>query len=105
MRRPDDPDDRRHTRRAERPSRIPAPIVSSASLVRRSGRRYSGSTSGPNGNTVVTSHHASAGQVKLLEVTRDKKLVWTYTDARKSGIHHFQILDADGKPLKGRSLR
>ena len=58
-----------------------------------------------NGNTVVTSHHAGAGQVKLLEVTRDKKLVWTYTDARKSGIHHFQILDADGKPLKGRSLR
>jgi hypothetical protein len=58
-----------------------------------------------NGNTVVTSHHAGAGQVKLLEVTREKKLVWTYTDARKAGIHHFQILDAEGKPLKGRSLR
>jgi sugar lactone lactonase YvrE len=53
----------------------------------------------PNGNTVVTSHHATAGQVKLTEVGRDKKVVWTYTDARKSGIHHFQILDADGKPL------
>jgi hypothetical protein len=59
----------------------------------------------PNGNTVITSHHAGAGQVKLLEVTRDKELVWTYTDARKAGIHHFQILDADGKSLKGRSLR
>jgi hypothetical protein len=52
----------------------------------------------PNGNTVVTSHHATAGQVKLLEVTRDKKVVWTYTDDRKGGIHHFQILDATGKP-------
>jgi outer membrane protein assembly factor BamB len=51
-----------------------------------------------NGNTVITSHHATAGQVKLLEVTRDKKVVWTYTDDRKAGIHHFQILDAHGKP-------
>jgi outer membrane protein assembly factor BamB len=53
-----------------------------------------------NGNTVITSHHATAGQVKLTEVTRDKKIVWTYTDDRKSGIHHFQILDADLKPGK-----
>jgi hypothetical protein len=53
-----------------------------------------------NGNTVVTSHHATAGQVKLLEVTRAKKLVWTYTDGRKGGIHEFQILDTDGKPEK-----
>jgi hypothetical protein len=53
-----------------------------------------------NGNTVITSHHATAGQVKLLEVTREKKVVWTYTDDRKAGIHHFQILDATGKPEK-----
>jgi hypothetical protein len=53
-----------------------------------------------NGNTVITSHHATAGQVKLLEVTRDKKVVWTYTDSRKGGIHHFQILDSGGKPEK-----
>jgi hypothetical protein len=59
----------------------------------------------PNGNTVVTSHHAGPGQIKLLEVTREKKVVWTYTDSRKAGIHHFQILDTDGKPLKGRALR
>jgi hypothetical protein len=54
----------------------------------------------PNGNTVLTSHHATAGQVKLLEVTREKKVVWTYTDDRKGGIHHFQILDAKGLPLR-----
>jgi len=59
----------------------------------------------PNGNTVVTSHHATSGQIKLFEVTRDKKIVWIYKDARKSGIHHFQILDTDGKPLEGRPLR
>jgi hypothetical protein len=53
-----------------------------------------------NGNTVVTSHHATANQVKLLEVTRDKKLVWSYTDGRKSGIHHFQVLGPDLKPGK-----
>jgi hypothetical protein len=53
-----------------------------------------------NGNTVVTSHHATAGRVKLTEVTRDKTVVWTYTDGRKAGIHHFQILDAALKPGK-----
>jgi hypothetical protein len=59
----------------------------------------------PNGNTVLTSHHATAKQVKLLEVTRDKKIVWTYTDDKQAGIHHFQILDTNGKALKGRPLR
>lgn len=58
-----------------------------------------------NGNTVVTSYRATAGQVKLTEVTRDKKVVWTYTDDRKSGIHHFQILDAQGKPQGKNPLR
>jgi hypothetical protein len=58
-----------------------------------------------NGNTVVTSHHATANQVKLLEVTREKKVVWTHTDDQKSGIHHFQILDVKGKPEGKKSLR
>src|SRR6202050_5314554 len=59
----------------------------------------------PNGNTVITSHHARANHVKLLEVTRDKHLAWTYTDSRSFGIHHFQILDTNGKTLEGRPLR
>ncbi len=59
----------------------------------------------PNGNTVVTSHHAKATETKLLEVTRDKKLVWSYTDDRPSGIHHFQILETNGKALDGKPLR
>lgn len=59
----------------------------------------------PNGNTVITSHHATANQIKLLEVTRDKKIVWTYTNGKNAGIHHFQILETDGKKLEGRPLR
>jgi len=51
-----------------------------------------------NGNTVVTSYHAGPGKVRLQEVTRDKKVVWTYTDTRRSGIHTFQILGPDGRP-------
>ena len=58
-----------------------------------------------NGNTVITSHHATAGQVKLLEVTREKKIVWTYTDERNAGIHHFEILDSKGKSLGTNILR
>jgi hypothetical protein len=59
----------------------------------------------PNGNTVFTSYRAGANQIKLLEVTRDKKIVWTHTSAVKAGIHHFQILDTNGKALDGPPLR
>ena len=59
----------------------------------------------PNGNTVVTSHHNSAKQVKLTEVTPEKKIVWTHIDDRAAGIHHFQILDTNSKPLEGTPLR
>jgi hypothetical protein len=59
----------------------------------------------PNGNTVITSHHAVANQIKLMEVTRDKKIVWTYMDDRKFGIHHFQILDINGRPVEGKPFR
>jgi hypothetical protein len=58
----------------------------------------------PNGNTVVTSHHAGPMDVKLIEVTPEKKVVWTFR-AATAGIHHFQILDTDGKPLTGAALR
>ncbi|HEX7899496.1 MAG TPA: PQQ-binding-like beta-propeller repeat protein [Planctomycetota bacterium] len=55
----------------------------------------------PNGNTVICSYGAGgADEVKLLEVTRDKKLVWTYKSGKAGGIHHAQILDVDGPPLR-----
>lgn len=59
----------------------------------------------PNGNTVITSHHAQGNDVKLTEVTPEKKIVWTHRDPNTPGIHHFQILETDGKELKGRALR
>ena len=62
----------------------------------------------PNGNIVITSYAAGRADVKapkLLEVTRDKKVVWTYRDSNKFGIHHFQILTADGKALPGPQLK
>ncbi len=53
-----------------------------------------------NGNTVITSYNSGPKRIKLMELTREKKIVWTYTDERKAGIHHFQILDAKGHPGK-----
>ena len=59
----------------------------------------------PNGDTVITAHHAKANEVKLIEVTPDKKVVWKYVDDKMFGIHEFQILDTNGKALKGAPLR
>ena len=58
----------------------------------------------PNGNTVITSYHASGDSVKLLEVTRDKKVVWTY-NGLSAGFHHFQILTTNGKKLSDITLK
>ena len=60
----------------------------------------------PNGNTVITSYgQGKPGEIKLLEVTPEKKVVWTYRDDKKHGIHEFQILDTNGKPLEGKPMR
>ncbi len=59
----------------------------------------------PNGNTVITSYGIGVDRTKLIEVTPEKKVVWTYTDAREHGIHHFQILSTNGKALEGPPLR
>jgi len=52
----------------------------------------------PNGNTVIASYHATPG-VKLLEVDRDKNVVWTYEGPHR--VHHFQILTTNGEPVPG----
>lgn len=60
----------------------------------------------PNGNTVVTAYAQNTpGQVKLLEVTPEKKLVWTWRDDRKHGIHEFQILTTNGKAIEGTPMK
>lgn len=55
----------------------------------------------PNGNTVIASYGAKEG-IKLLEVNRDKKVVWSYSG---HNAHHFQILSTNGTPLKGTPLK
>jgi hypothetical protein len=58
----------------------------------------------PNGNTVIASYGMSGKGVKLFEVTREKKVVWTWSSDRP-GVHHVQILETNGKPLEGTPLR
>lgn len=58
----------------------------------------------PNGNTVIASYHAAGTKVKLLEVTPDKKVVWTFS-GMKSGFHHFQMLTTNGKKLSNDTLK
>jgi hypothetical protein len=62
----------------------------------------------PNGNIVITSYHAGQIDVdapKMIEVNREKKVVWTYTDGSPIGIHHFQILTTNGEKLSGAPLK
>ncbi len=53
----------------------------------------------PNGNIVVTSYGAKGEAVKLFEISRDKKIVWRLTDGKPHGLHEFQILSTNGKPV------
>ena len=55
----------------------------------------------PNGNIVFSNYPARAPQTKLVEITHNKKVVWTYTDATNQGAHEFQLLDEAGKSLTG----
>jgi len=55
----------------------------------------------PDGNIVFSNYAARAPQPKLVEITREKKVVWTYTDSSNQGVHEFQLLDAEGKPQVG----
>ncbi len=62
----------------------------------------------PNGNVVITSYAAAQKDPKapkLIEVDKSKKVVWTYSDGQSIGIHHFQILATNGKPLPGLPLK
>src|SRR3954467_1764918 len=60
----------------------------------------------PSGNTVIASYGAAGeNDVKLLEVTPKKEVVWTYQSGHKGGVHEVQILDPNGKPLEGKPMR
>mgnify|MGYP003343758507 CR=1 FL=1 len=53
-----------------------------------------------NGNTVVGSHGASSG-IFLVEVNRDRKIVWTSQHPAATAVHSFQILTTNGVPEPG----
>jgi hypothetical protein len=57
-----------------------------------------------NGNTVVGSHAANTG-ISMVEVTPEKKIVWTSDHLLAAGVHHFQILTTNGKSEPGMPLK
>jgi hypothetical protein len=59
----------------------------------------------PNGNTVICSYAIGADRTKLVEVTREKKVVWTFAEKDGPGIHEVEILTTAGKQLGSPALR
>lgn len=57
-----------------------------------------------NGNTVIGSHGAQKG-VSMIEVTPERKIVWTSDHPLAAGVHHFQILTTNGKVEPGIPLK
>jgi len=53
-----------------------------------------------NGNTVVGSHAANQG-ISMVELNRDRKIVWTSDHPLAAGVHHFQILTTNGRQEPG----
>ena len=56
----------------------------------------------PNGNTIICSYHSDR-PIKIFEVTREKKIVWTYTGKHKA--HEVQVLTTNGKPIEGKPMK
>jgi hypothetical protein len=56
----------------------------------------------PNGNIIIGNAHAGPNNPQLIEVTRDKKVVWTFKNFKTFGDNFvaFEVLGADGKPIR-----
>jgi hypothetical protein len=56
----------------------------------------------PNGNLVFGNCHAGAENPQLIEVTRDKKVVWTFKNFKTfgNGLAAAQVLDIKGKVIR-----
>lgn len=56
----------------------------------------------PNGNIVIGNCHAGPNQPQLIEITRDKKVVWTFRDHRTFGdnLASAQVLNVAGKVIR-----
>lgn len=58
----------------------------------------------PSGNTMIASYHIGKGGVRLLEVTPEKKVAWSWT-ADVPAVHHFHVVSIDGVDLPWPPLR
>ena len=56
----------------------------------------------PNGNVIVGNCHAGKANPQLFEVTREKKVVWKFTnfEAFGNGLAAAQILDVKGEVIR-----
>lgn len=56
----------------------------------------------PNGNVIVGNCHAGKGAPQLFEVTRDKKVVWKFSDFRTFGndLAVGQVLGVEGEVIR-----
>jgi outer membrane protein assembly factor BamB len=56
----------------------------------------------PNGNVVIGNTHAGKDNPQLIEVTRDKKVVWTFNQFGVTGndLCAVQLLDVKGKVIR-----
>jgi hypothetical protein len=56
----------------------------------------------PSGNIIIGNCHAGPENPQLIEVTRDKKVVWTFKDWRTFGnsLAVAAILDVQGKVIR-----
>jgi len=59
----------------------------------------------PNGNTIINSYAAKPNEIRLFEVTPEKKVVWSYKSSDGPGIHFFHVFDTNGVALEGTPLR
>ena len=56
----------------------------------------------PNGNVIVGNCHAGEANPQLIEVTREKKVVWTFKNFKTfgNGLAASQVLGIDGKVVR-----
>lgn len=55
----------------------------------------------PNGNLVIGNCHAGPDNPQIIEITRDKKVVWTFHDFDRFGnaLTNTQVLSSNGQPV------
>ncbi len=58
----------------------------------------------PSGNILINNCHAGESNPQLIEVNRDKQVIWTFRDFERFGdsLTNSQILTVDGSPVSGR---